>query len=110
MTEDQENQMTYDPEPEPETLEGEDLVSQAEEIQPEKKSGKKKRSKKKKEDFSKPEKKAPEKKDDDMVRLRALRNFMLWDKTMAREGEVVEVPKPYAERLLTHTPKAFVRA
>jgi hypothetical protein len=51
-----------------------------------------------------------EDKKDFFIKLRAVKNFMLWDKTMVREGEVVEVPKPYAERLLTHTPQAFIRA
>lgn len=66
---------------------------------------KKKRRKKKK--FKNTEEQKTESK---TVKLRALKNFMLWDRTMAREGEVVEVPKFYAERLLTHTPKAFERA
>lgn len=104
MNDDQENEMTYDPQPEPEAVEDEDLISH------EKKSHKKRKSKKRKEEVVKVEKQKLEINGDDVVRVKALKNFMLWDKTMVREGEVVEVPKPYAERLLTHTPKAFERA
>lgn len=107
--EDLENEMTYDPEPEPQTLDDEDLVSQSEE----KKSGKKSKKRKSKKRKDSPIEKSEEKKDQDkdgVLKLKAVKNFMLWDKTMVREGEVVDVPKPYAERLLTHTPQAFIRA
>jgi hypothetical protein len=66
--------------------------------------------KKKKRRKRKSKTKTAEKKEDGKLKLRALRNFMLWDGTMAREGEVVDVPETYAKRLLTHTPKAFERA
>lgn len=107
--EDLENEMTYDPEPEPQTLEDEDLMSQPEEKKPGKKNKKSKNKKRKEGPIDQGEEKKDQDKDG-VLKLRAVKNFMLWDKTMVREGEVVDVPNLYAQRLLTHTPQAFVRA
>ena len=68
----------------------------------EKQPKKKKRKKKKVKNI--------DKKENEKLKLKALQNFMLWDSTFVSKGDVVEVPKPYAERLLTHTPRAFIKA
>jgi hypothetical protein len=81
--EDLENEMTYDPEPEPQMLEDDGLMSQPEEKKPGKKNKKKKFKKGKKTLLIKVRKKKDHDKDG-VLKLRAVKNFMLWDKTMVR--------------------------